>query len=320
MNLNSLNGLDRFTGLKGLELEQCSIRGNLQIRGKLPDIERLVLEDIYVKSLLELEIFTKLEKLKLHHCTDLESLAGLEQLTNLEELELIDCRNLHNLQGEKVSKLKILILTGIDVKSLLELARFTKLEKLHLKRCSNLTSLEVLDRLTNLEELELTYCSKLDNIQGGPVTRPKKLILNETGVKSLAGLERFTNLEKLVVASCTDLKSLQGLETLTKLGELKLTDCKNLDNLQNVPVSGLTELTLVNTGVTSLAELGHFTKLKALTIVSDPGSLKEEDFNGLRTHPSLKKIFISRHEVDLKIALDALFTGSDKEICVSSEY
>jgi hypothetical protein len=170
----------------------------------------------------------------------------------------------------------------------------------------------------------------------------EELNLSNTGVP-LMDLGRFQKLTKANLSDChnfssfeeiqqnvdslielnlsgSEIESFEGLEHFPNLKKLILRNCKNLNSLQYVPVSKLTNLSLINTGVKSLTELEHFTNLKGLMIVSDSGSLKKDDFNGLSTHPNLKKILISHREVELKKDLEELFAGSGIDICVSSEY
>jgi Leucine-rich repeat (LRR) protein len=332
MELKSLRGLERFTGLKELDLYNSTISESLQMRWAAPKVERLLLADVDVESLVELEGCEQLEKLELRHCKSLKSLQGLEQLTNLKELELGTCTSLDDLQNAPVSDLRKLTLHNVAVKSLSGLDRFRCLEELTVRTCYNLETLQGVpvtlrslclsrydmypwsgeerlmsldkvetwsgvERLVSLDRLFLYNCNNLDTLKVVPATNLTTLGLSSTTAGSFAALARFTNLKRLI-----------------------LSNCINLDGLQYVPVPNLTELTLINNAITSLTELGKFTNLKALMIVSNFGSLKKDDINGLRTHPSLKKIVISHREVELKTDLEALFAGSGKKICVSSEY
>lgn len=148
----SLRGLERFSGLKKLNIE--GHRKDIEVLSSLRELEDLTLRSITVKDLSFLRPLSKLWSLdiKLGGSNDLRALSGME---GIKYLELWQVRGLANLEPISTLKgLQYLFLQSLpQVASLPDFGQLTKLRRIHLDNMKGLRTLDALCGAPALEEL-----------------------------------------------------------------------------------------------------------------------------------------------------------------------
>ncbi len=271
-------------------------------------------------DLSALENCTKLTRLDLTECSELENLASMSKLLALEELLLTECSNLSDLTP---------------------LAGLKSLRILSIQKCNALCSLAFAGALPSLEKLQLSWNTGLTDLDFGvAMSSLLELEIRGDSPTSLKGLELAPNLSKLSLTrhKITSLEPLIGcsaLDTLTLVWSEKLNDFeplrsfKSLKNLKlNLnyslpsdisPLSDLSALTNLNIEgplkgknvsyepIAKLAGLTHltlasaagmtdskfFTSLSALERLEIARCDDFVDLTGLENHPNLTSIVLN---------------------------
>jgi uncharacterized repeat protein (TIGR01451 family) len=210
----SLTGIEAFTNLRNLEVNETSIT-SLDCSG-LNNLEELVMNDANHMVSLTIANLPNLKKINLNNADNLFSL-DCTGLTSLEELKL----------GQ------VFALTSLTI------AALPALKKVNVEGCLALTNLDCTG-LANLEELSLNFADVLTtlNIAGLPNLKIVDLqggsscvSLDCTGLTSLEELtiEGFLNLASLSIESFAGIKKFQLLNT--EISSLDLTTAIDLEYL-----------------------------------------------------------------------------------------
>ncbi|CAN6561753.1 unnamed protein product [Malus baccata var. baccata] len=197
-NLEDLAGNVLLEKLKFLYLGYCNRLIRLPDFSKIPNLERLILEDC--NSLSEIHSVVRLKKLKylsLANCNLADHAIPID-LGALFSLEVLDAR-------------------GNGFKCLPILSRLNKLQTLHLNNCTNLQKIPYLP--TNLEILEADECIALEKMPNfSEMSRMRVLHLNHSPkITEIGGLHKsLKSMTRIHMEGCTNLtaefrkKILQG--------------------------------------------------------------------------------------------------------------
>jgi hypothetical protein len=232
---------------------------------------------IYNSSINSFKCLAPMEKLNGLHCRDMPF------LTSLEELPLVQQLHSFRLTSSKVTSfipigdmknIVALELSGNPVKNLDGLEQLKTLKELTLSE-KGISDLTPLKNLPALEQLTLTEMKIIDFSALQTVASLKWLIIERMTVPSFAFLKGLQNLEKLFCEGIS-IGVLEGLSTLTNLKTLNLNYCV-AEDLSPVfsSLTGLTELSLIGTKITSLAALNANRNLLELSITEAHFSLEE---------------------------------------------
>jgi internalin A len=160
-----------------------------------------------------------------------------------------------------------------DLSPFAALPRLTRLDA----RCNPLADLSSVATLINLTELGLGQDSSCDDATGVTDVSPLAglvglvfLDLSGHNIESLAPLGNLTRLERLILASNTNLSSLADLEPLARLNYLVVTDTQVSDLSPLAGHSALETLWLSGSKVADLTPLLGMTSLKEVYIVATP--------------------------------------------------
>ncbi len=241
--VDSLDGLEMFSGLQSLYIERSKLSDVKQILN-LTKLKKLELEDF--DNLLDFSMFGKIsgleelslgsEKLKvldfLKSMDSLKSfaivegglisLAGIEQAQGLEKLEITNCMELKDMDG-------VSALTGLTELSLElpynctepDISGLTQLKKLKLSRFGDGGFLE---NLIHLEELELDSCSISGNMDLSGMTELRELRIHTfagTG-QELGFIQGIPSLEKLDMAGMSTYDDISQVFNMKNLKELNI--------------------------------------------------------------------------------------------------
>jgi len=156
----------------------------------------------------------------------LEHYLFIENIT-ISTWENIDYSALKYLKNLKVLNINIL---AVD-KGELDFNDFPNLEDLGIawnSKRKNISS------LTNLKVLGLIKYKAKNLNEFSSLLKLEKLILGQSSIESLEGIESLANLKRLSLFKNKKLISLKGLESLTKLTELEIDECKSIVSIDEV--------------------------------------------------------------------------------------
>ena len=230
---------------------------------------------------------------------NLERLGSLPALKTLsitrekEEEYRRDSPILESLTGLDAPVLESLIARRVDLKDAGGPFRCASLKFVDLSHNRSLVRIDGLAAsAASLTELTLENCrfmSSLDPISGATALR--RVILKNSGVKSLQALSGCAQIDELTVEDCSELVSLKGLACKPLVGCFSLSGCYALKSLEGLPkmssrfetldiagfenladlsgieaVPGITTLKASNSGVTNLTPLRSLTELKVVEL------------------------------------------------------
>lgn len=273
-DIKSLSGLEVFTGLKALCVNQCPNLESVTLTG-CSTLESLIINNANITA-LDLTDCVNLTYLDVNECSKLAKLSGLNgniktlkaAYTSLAELDLTGKNKLAhlNLNESKLTKLDLTGCTGLEVLSLLNAKDLAELD---LSQCPSLVDVyaggTAIDKFASssqnsLRKLDLSGCINLGEIDIAGYSLLEDLII--TGI-------RITELD---LGNCSSLVKViaNGCELLSAIN---LEGCDNLLEL-NINGTLFTELDL--TGINTLTKLdaGSCTKLESL-IINDCENLQE---------------------------------------------
>ena len=192
---------------------------------------------------------TKLRRLTLRNCPQLESLDFLSEVPNVESLEISNARMLNNVRG---------------------LAHIGKLTSLSLTALPELTGLEGIERCSNLQSVEIVDCGRITNCE--PVRRLEALTkfrLVGTPVGDLEPLRRLERLRYLDLSRCVHVQDISAISGLADLAHLDLYGLRDLEDLSGlVTLKQLRWLSLSGCrSVHDVIPLIHLPKLRYLNLV-----------------------------------------------------
>ena len=226
-DIKSLSGLEVFTGLKALCVNQCHNLESVTLTG-CSTLESLIINNANITA-LDLTDCVNLTYLDVNECSKLAKLSGLNgniktlkaAYTSLAELDLTGKNKLAhlNLNESKLTKLDLTGCTGLEVLSLLNAKDLAELD---LSQCPSLVDVyaggTAIDKFASssknsLRKLDLSGCINLEgcdnllelNINGTLFTE-----LDWTGINTLTKLDAgsCTKLESLIINDCENLQEL----------------------------------------------------------------------------------------------------------------
>lgn len=177
-------------------------------------------------------------KLKVLHAEDvsLRSIQGLSEISTLEDVDLSSNGELCDLSplSGSVGTLRKLNLwrTGID--GLGAIPGLQELEYLNVMECDGITTLASLSQLTlSAPRVGFARLANLGSLTPFPLLRGERLDLSDLPrITSLAGLERSTELRRVVIDRLPALRDASALEALKELHEFFIENCGELQSLQ----------------------------------------------------------------------------------------
>lgn len=193
-------------------------------RIKLPHFINLKILTIYVnKYPIIIDKFINLEKLTLITNPNLPNIQNNSTLDCvLFSLVTIKCPNLTSLnitnekyhignklknqEIQKLTKLKYINISWVNISSCLKLTRCINLIQLDLLRLDNCINIEVYT-LVNLKQINITMCKHL---------------------KTILGIDKLNNLESLYIYGCNELRTIPEIDRLTNLKRINIQFCSKL--------------------------------------------------------------------------------------------
>lgn len=203
--------------------------------------------------------------------------------------------------------LETLYLDDLPLRSLESLPR-CGVQYLYINDCP-LSSLQGLGQLPKLMEIRAENCpvSRLGDIER--CLELRQIVLTGSGISDFSSLKPLTELAELTVSNCT-MDELGTVLNISNLKKLSLYNCdlrgsffKALDRER-----GLISLELWDCRLDSTVNLEDFTGLTTLTLVN---SGTELDWSGLRELPSLSTVYAGEGEIS---GLGLLLEGSGVSI------
>jgi hypothetical protein len=197
---------------------------------------------------------------------DLSNIDFLNRVSNvLEGLHLPETK-FNNQIVNSLHNLKFLGFAD-NKKDVIDLSNFPKLESL---ACDYSPRLKGLEFCKNLNDLTLTgYKSKSKDLSELPIfTDLQELLLFKTGITTLQGIERFSNLKKLEMFSASKLETIATLQTLSNsLEEIQLVQCKKIIDFEVLgKIQSLKKIVLSESGeIKSLAFVKELTRLEFIS-------------------------------------------------------
>lgn len=228
-NINSLTGIEGFTGLMSLYLDGNNLT-DLSPLSSLKKLSTLSISNANISNLTPLSTITYLSNLTLanNQITTLSGLEGLSFLTylNVTDNKIIDIDAISN----NVALESILLDNNqiIDIEPLQDLVNMNWLS-LNNNLLTELSSLTSLSQLTNV------------NLAGNEITS-----LN--GLNTLRNIE-YLNINNTTITDLTPIKSLRNLQTLS-INNTAITSIDPLINLYN-----LTNLYAANNNIADISTL-----------------------------------------------------------------
>ncbi|KAJ8759580.1 hypothetical protein K2173_007209 [Erythroxylum novogranatense] len=267
-----------------------------------------------------LELFPKLESLRIEECPKFESLCTPNQefvsFEFLTVLILEDCANLKFLPERMQSLLPALLELGMfncpEIETFPRDGLPLKLESLAIYNCSKLIVGRMhwdLQKLTSLTSFSITDY-EAEEMESFPEVTLLPSVLTSLHICDLAnlkslnyeGLQRFNSLEKLIIRNCPRLQLVSDEGLPSTLTYLEITDIQNLDFLFNRTFHDLTSLRYLSISdcpeIASLPEEGfppsldilHLNNLQNLRYVEGLHHLTSLERLTIRRCPHLKTL------------------------------
>lgn len=125
----------------------------------------------------------------------------------------------------------------------------------------------------------------------------RELKLSSTTLKSLIGLDRFSNLKNLDLYRCRNLSSVASLCVVPRLRGLQLAQCKSIADLSPVGALGeLRELLIEDCGqIQSVKPIAECRNLESLQIAGDT-VVQDGDLSGLQNLQCLRRVLIAHRK------------------------
>lgn len=286
--LEQLNGLDKFSGLQSLVIENGRNLTELKELAYLPGLKSLTL-------------------LSCHSATDFSVLSVLTRLTELTiESKYLKGTGFLNYLPELT---KLSVLDG-DMLRLEGLNKLQNLTSLTIQKIKNLQSLEGIETLTNLSELTVTIPYSCEPPKLKNLVKLKHLSIS--GMKDTSFLRTMDKLERLEMSSC----EIRKPEDFAQLTSLKTLQLKNLSGAVN-GFSFLNYLTALETlnmqGMTTYEDITVIFSLpsvKTLLISGLEGAIRIADIKHNPVLTTLKMDGVSFY-TNVKISYEGAFTYVD---------
>lgn len=267
----------------------------------------------YIKDFSDLQKLPNLEKLSMQNCTD-EQLQQLVQFADLQELSLYDGTLKDISPLAVITGLTKLALRGNDISDLSPIVGLVHLTELDVSD-NPLNGISDLAGLTNLTKLNLEYSSVYDLTALAEMTKLMELDLSYTMVENLTPLAGLRDLTVLNLED-TEVQDISPLSGLTKLTELNLrydevsdytplamfVNLKSLDLHDNIgsdlsPLSGLTNLKDLDVSDLSCSNFSPLSGLKNLENL-DVSYNGVVDITPLASLIQMKKLDLSHNHIE----------------------
>lgn len=229
---------DRITGISHTVLPE-------DLSG-FPNVLSLRTEATGAKNLAAISGLTKIKKLRLSSCHELEDIATLMDLPDLESIGLHGCSNLTDLTPiAKLPNIKELSLSGFErLNDLSPLAELPDLTELSLSKFAQLTDLSPVAKIPNLKKLSLDSFAEVYDIS--PLTKIKNI--ENIKIKEIKKLKKInirnnlTQLKNIKILYCGELKEITIEGSSTMLENIEITSCGNVQKLNVSDVKKLTKI------------------------------------------------------------------------------
>ena len=149
--LKSLSGLEYFTSLKTLEIENCSGIQDYSTLKNLKSLNKLTIKNSNFSDLAHLSVLSELSQLRLQG-NQITDITPIVRLHKLEELHLQNNQITDITRIDVLCRLKKLHLQNNQITNITRIGGLDKLEELHLQN-NQITNLEPLKELSSLNRL-----------------------------------------------------------------------------------------------------------------------------------------------------------------------
>ncbi len=305
--IKNIAGIEKFTNLNCLRLDNNNISDNISILSNLTNLKELNLTGNGISDIRPLEGLTNLTKLDLSY-NKISDLNPLKKLKSLADLDL---------QWNKIT----------DIEPLKELKSLSILDLSYNEATSGviLSNIEPLKELPKLTSLRFSgnYPTYRELMLISELTSLAELDLSNDHISDIEPLKELKNLDRLVLShnQINDLEPLRGLTSLTSLYlyNNQISDISTLGKL-----TSLTYLDLENNQISDVSTLGELTKLKTLSLennqISDISTLGKltsltylnlennqiSDIEPLKELKNLDRLVLSHNQISDISALEGL--------------
>jgi internalin A len=176
-------------------------------------------------------------------------------------LSLCKLSNLPSLTLEKLTQLKILVLTNNQINDISALEKLTLLIELYLNN-NQISDISALEKLTLLKTLVLTNNQISDISALKKLTLLKTLVLNNNQISDISALEKLILLSELYLNN-NQINDISALRKSTLLTELYL------NNNQIRDISTLEKLTLLTVLYLNINQINDISALEKLILLSE---------------------------------------------------
>ncbi len=242
-DINSLDGIEKFSQLVELDLSYTSIAPDLKALEKLEHLRHLNISGIELQNTSILGELQQLESLNISS-NEFTHVLGLEGMKFLKKLSIQSSVLKNTDHICQIDSLTHLNLRQSDMLTKLDgLEKFKNLRELVLYECdiSNSSELSKLQLLPKLELLDLSFTPLTSLVGIGEILSLRTLICQSTEIARMGGLDGLENLELLDFSNMTWHRNgddvfvgkIEGLENLTKLKRLYLNE-QNIEKIEGL--------------------------------------------------------------------------------------
>lgn len=240
---------------------------------------------------------------------------------DLSKLKISKISEIENLN--KLSNLKILVLTFNNIEKIESIDNLSDLEELYLNE-NCIEEIENLNSLNNLKILDLggNFISKIQDLDN--LIHLKKLELGGNRISKIEGLKNLKSLEELTLDINFEISEVNGLDTLINLQVLsieanqitKISGLENLINLQKLDLSNnqitkiekvdnLINLNSLNLFANQISKIENLNKLSNLEVL-DLSHNQISDIEGLDKLIKLRNLYLNENKISEIKGLDQL--------------
>jgi protein phosphatase 1 regulatory subunit 7 len=206
MSPRGLHRIEEHRSLRFLYIDSDDLKGGLDVFREY-ELDGIAVSPLGEYKLPDVEFLREVPGLKAF----LAAYAGKIDLSAVTACHSLESLTLHeNKQPLDISNLRKLKYLSVDWHSALRLPQ---------REC-----------LKHLGELDIDGY-KGRSLDAVPAYRNlRRLVLTNSPIRGLHGIENFLGLRRLRLVYCTKLKTIEGIEHLTDLSELQIEVCRQVDN------------------------------------------------------------------------------------------